>query len=150
MTTDYRFAPHLAARLMGVGLVVLGLVVVGVSLGVGALGWPVWSVVVLFAAGLLAIGGIGYWLTRRAVVVQFGEKGYRVRFVRGVGVGAARWKDVEDAVTTTVAGSPVVVLRLRDGRSTTVPVQVLAVDREQFVRELQDHLQRGHGLRRLN
>jgi hypothetical protein len=44
---------------------------------------------------------------------------------------------------------PCVVLRLRDGGTTTVPVGVLAVDREQFVRELQEHLQRGHGLRRL-
>jgi hypothetical protein len=42
-----------------------------------------------------------------------------------------------------------VVLRLRDGRTTTIPVQMLAVDREAFVRDVQDHLQRGHGLRKL-
>ena len=51
--------------------------------------------------------------------------------------------------TTTVADAPVVVLRLRDGRTTTIPVEMLAVDREAFVRDVQDHLQRGHGLRKL-
>jgi hypothetical protein len=37
----------------------------------------------------------------------------------------------------------VVQLRLRDGRSTTIPVQMLAIDREEFVRELQLHLSHG-------
>jgi hypothetical protein len=72
-----------------------------------------------------------------------------VQWVRGVGTPAARWKDVEDAVTTTVADSPVVVLRLRDGRTTTIPVEMLATDRDAFVRDIQEHLQRGHGLRKL-
>jgi hypothetical protein len=52
-------------------------------------------------------------------------------------------------VTTTVAGARCVVLRLRDGRSTTIPVDVLAGDREEFVRTLQRLLDGGHGLRRL-
>jgi hypothetical protein len=42
-----------------------------------------------------------------------------------------------------------VVLHLRDGRTTTIPVAALAADREEFVRDLQAHLQRGHGLRPL-
>jgi len=42
-----------------------------------------------------------------------------------------------------------VELRLKDGRATVIPVGVLAVDREEFVRELQARLQRGHGLRPL-
>ena len=88
-------------------------------------------------------------LSRRGWVVRFTDEGFRVQWVRGVGVAAARWKDVEDAVTTTSAGSPVVVLRLRSGRTTTIPVEMLAGDREEFVRDLQRHLQRGHGLRPL-
>ena len=35
-----------------------------------------------------------------------------------------------------MADAPVVVLRLRDGRTSTIPVEMLAVDRETFVREL--------------
>lgn len=86
---------------------------------------------------------------RRGWVVRLTSEGYKVQWVRGVGADAGRWKDVEDAVTDTVAGSPVVVLRLRDGRTTTIPVEMLAVDREQFVRDLQKHLQDGLGLRKL-
>jgi uncharacterized membrane protein (DUF441 family) len=102
-----------------------------------------------------AIAGIGALITawvvlsRRGWVVRFTDDGYAVQWVRGVGIAAARWKDVEDAVTTTSAGSPVVVLRLRSGQTTTIPVELLACDREEFVRELQRHLQRGHGLRPL-
>ena len=63
---------------------------------------------------------------------------------------AAAWTDVEDAATAHAARAcPCVVLQLRDGRTTTIPVAALAADREEFVRDLQAHLQRGHGLRPL-
>ncbi len=39
------------------------------------------------------------------------------------------------------------VLRLRDGRTTTIPVDVLSGSADGFVRDLQDHLDRGHGYR---
>ena len=99
--------------------------------------------------GITALVAAAVTLGRRGWVVRFTEEGYRVQWVRGVGVAAARWKDVEDAVTTESAGSPVVVLRLRTGATTTIPVEVLAGDREEFVRDLQRHLQHGHGLRPL-
>src|SRR6476661_10470308 len=84
-------------------------------------------------------------------VVRLGEQGYRVRLVRDVGVTAARWTEVGEAVTTTTPrGLAVVELRLGDGRTTTLPVALLDVDREQFVRDLQGHLQRGQGLRPLD
>lgn len=132
---------------MGISLVLLGLLVFALTLLIDVLGLPTQLVLLVFALGLLSVGGVGFWLTRRAYVVRLGETGYRVRFVRGAGVTAARWKDVEDAVTSTVADAPVIVLRLRDGRTTTIPVGVLAGDREQFVRDLHQHLQDGHGIR---
>jgi hypothetical protein len=70
-----------------------------------------------------------------------------VRLVRGAGVAQAAWTDVEDAATTTRHDVPCVVLRLRDGRTTTIPVGVLAVDKEEFVRDLQVRLQQARGLR---
>ena len=42
------------------------------------------------------------------------------------------------------------VLRLREDRSTTIPVTALEGDREEFVRDLQAHLQHGQGLRPLS
>ena len=102
--------------------------------------------VVLGVAAFVAAAAVHQ---RRGWVVRLADEGYRIQWVRGAGVTAARWKDVEDAVTSTVGGAPVVVLRLRDGRTTTIPVEVLAGDREAFVRDLQTHLQRGHGMRRV-
>ena len=70
------------------------------------------------------------------------DEGYQVRFVRGAGVKRARWGDVDDAVTADVAGAPCVVLRLKDGRTTSIPVEVLAVERDAFVRDVKEHLTR--------
>jgi len=149
VTSDYRLSPILAARLLGVGLLLIGLLVCLVTLVVGLLGLPVAVLTVAVVLAVVGVFGAGLALTRRAYVVRLGDEGYGVRFVRGAGVKQARWKDVDDAVTADVAGSPCVVLRLRDGRSTTIPVEVLAVDREAFVRDIQTHLRDGQGLRPL-
>ena len=149
MPTEYRVNPAVAARLVGAMLVGVALLVLLTTVLVAVLDLHTAVLlvpVVLGATGVLVAVAMG---RRRGWVVRVTDEGYRVQWVRGAGVSAARWKDVEDAVTATVAGAPVVVLRLRDGRTTTVPVQMLAVDRETFVRDLQRHLQRGHGVRRL-
>ena len=88
-------------------------------------------------ACVVALLLLAWWLRNRAWVLRCTPEGYAVRLVRGAGVTDARWDAVEDAVTTTRHDVPCVVLRLRDGRTTTIPVGVLAVDKEQFVRELQ-------------
>jgi hypothetical protein len=80
---------------------------------------------------------------RRGSVVRFDVNGYRVRFVRGAGVHQATWSQVEDVATTIVAGEKCVLLRLRDGRTTTVPVGVLAGRPDAFVDDLRAHLDKG-------
>ncbi len=148
-SSDYRLSPALGARLMGLLLVGLALLLFVVTALVALLGLTPDLLVVLAAVGLLAIFGLGYALTRQLYVVHLDEAGYRVRLIRGAGVTEARWNDVRDAATATPRGIPCVVLHLRDGRTTTIPVEALAADREEFVRDLQEHLQRGHGLRPL-
>ncbi len=133
---------------MGAVLAAVGLLVCLATVLVALLNLPLAAMTTVVVAALLVVLGAGFLLTRKAYVVRITDDGYRVRFVRGVGVAQARWQDVDDAVTAQVAGAPCLVLRLRDGRTTTIPVQVLAVDREGFVRVVQEHLQRGHGLRR--
>jgi len=93
------------------------------------------------------VATLAWWLRSRAWVVRTDAKGYAVRLVRGAGVTAAGWDEVEDAATAVRHDVPCVVLRLRDGRTTTIPVGVLAVDKDQFVRELQERLQAARGLR---
>lgn len=147
--SEYRFAPLVAARIVGALLVAVAVIVLLVTVLVAALGL---SVVVVPAVAVLAVVGAAaaYAVLRRVPVVRLDPEGYRVRMVRGAGTDAAAWAEVDEAVTATPAGLPVVVLKLRDGRTTTVPVTLLAVDREQFVRELQAYLMRGHGLRPLS
>ena len=147
--SDYRLTPALGARFVGAQLVVLAVLLVVATLVVVALDLPVGALAAVVAAGLLVVAGATYVVIRRVPVVHLGPEGYRVRLVRDVGVDRAAWPEVAEAVTATPGGTPVVVLKLRDGRSTTIPVQVLAADREEFVRDLQAHLQRGHGLRPL-
>jgi hypothetical protein len=98
---------------------------------------------------VLAVVVSGFALTRLTPLVHLDAAGYRVRLLRGAGVRAARWRDVEDVVTATVHGHDCVVLRLRDGRTTTVPVAVLDAPREVFVQDLRTHLDAGHGYRRI-
>lgn len=149
VTSDYRLSPAIAARLMGLCLVLIALVVFVTTAAVAFLDLHtlVLLVPVLLGLGILVVAAVV--LRRRGWVVRMTDQGYRVQWVRGVGVDAARWKDVEDAVTTTSNGAPCVVLRLRNGGTTTIPVQMLAIDRERFVRELQQRLQDGQGLRPL-
>jgi hypothetical protein len=136
----------MTARLMGVSLVLLAVLVFATAVLTALLGLSAAVLVGVAALGLLVLG-TAFWLLRRVPVVRLDDEGYRVRLVRGVGVATASWTDVEELATSYVMGTPCVVLRLGGGRRSTIPMTAVAVDREQFVRDLQGHLQRGHGLR---
>lgn len=146
MTSDYRLSPSFGARLLGLVLVLLAVGVFVVTALVAVLSLSPWVVVVVAGVGVVAVLVAGHVLTRRAFVVRFDDVGYRVRLVRGAGVRQASWREVAEATTTTVRDVPVVVLRLVDGRTTVIPVQVLAADPEAFVRDLREHLRHGEGL----
>jgi len=141
--TYYRLAPHVAARLLGLSIVALAVVVfvvTAVVFGTGAgYGWIFLPLLV----GAALVLTFGWWLRSKAYVVRCASQGYRVRFVRGAGVHEARWAQVQEAATSSPHGTPILVLRLKDGRTTSIPVGILAVDREQFVREMQRHLSSG-------
>ena len=151
MTSSYRFAAPFIVRMTGVGLVAVGILVLVLAGLVTALSLPeaVLSAGLLVAVVLCLVVLAGLAALRRRDVVRLDETGYRVRYVRGAGVRQAPWKDVEDVTAPTVEGQRCVVLRLRDGRTTTMPVDVLAGSADAFVRDLQQHLNRGHGYRRL-
>ena len=146
---DFALAPALRVRLLGTGLVAIGVVV---ALGV----LVTWladlpsaiasSLVVLAAVGVVLLGllvGLRHW------VVRLDETGYRVRVLRTAEARSARWADVLDLQTGTVQGSRSVVLRLRDGRTTALPVDALEGGATGLTEALTSHLDRGHGYRRL-
>ncbi len=146
---DYRLAPMVVARIVGSYLVALAVLVFVATVVVAAAGWSADLLVGLLGIGVLGLLVLGWWLRARAYVVRFEADGYRVGVVRGAGVRQASWRDVTDAAATSSGGAPCLELRLRDGGSSVIPVAALAVDREEFVRDLRKRLQRGHGLRPL-
>ncbi len=149
MPSDYRFAQPLLVRLLGTVLVVVGILL---FLLAGLVAWLDLSLAVLtvgVVAAVVLVVATGFLLTRGTPLVHFDDDGYRVRVLRGAGVTQARWADVEDVVTATVSGHNCVVLRLRDGRTTTLPVEVLDVSPSALVDDLRARLDAGHGYRRL-
>jgi hypothetical protein len=147
--TVYRLAPAVVARFVGLAFVVLALLLFALTVVVAATGLPMDLVVVVVLVGVVSAFAAGWWLRQRAYVLRCTDDSYRVGLVRGAGVREGRWKQVEQVVTAVRHDVPCVELRLRDGGTTVIPVGVLASDREEFVRDLQARLQRGHGLRRL-
>lgn len=140
--SDHRLSPQLSARFLGLALAGMGLLLLVMTMLVVLVSLPP---VVFTITAVLVVTGVfvlGFLLTRKWYVVRLTSDGYQVKLVRGAGVKAARWTDVQDAVTTEVAGDPCVVLRLRDGRTTTIPVAMVATDRETFARDLHEHLRR--------
>jgi hypothetical protein len=147
VASDYRIASALLVRVVGAAFAVGGLLVLLLVLVGGALDWPVTALLLVVVVAWLTAAGLTVVLPRVAPVVRLDEAGYEIRWVRGAGVRRGRWKDVEDVVATTVGGSRCVTLRRRDGTTSTIPVDVLAGSTDAFVRDLQHHLNRGHGYR---
>lgn len=147
-TSDYRLAPRVAARLFGAALAAVGALVFATTLVVALLDLHTVVVLAVAAACLFAVGAGAVALTRAAFVVRLTAEGYVVRRVRGAGATRARWTEVEDAVTARVADADCVVLRLKDGRSTTVPVDVLVGDRNAFVADVRARLKAARRARR--
>lgn len=147
--SDYRLPAILVARMVGAALVVLALLLLATTVVVALAGWSPDVLVVAVLVGAVALGVLVWWLRNRAYVVRLDAEGYRVGLVRGAGVRSAPWTAVTDAATTTADGVALLVLSLRDGGSTTLPVSAMEGDRDDFVRELQRRLQAGHGVRPL-
>jgi hypothetical protein len=139
----YRLAPLLIARFVGLYLVLLAVVVFAATVVVAIADLPTLTLVVLLVVGLAGLFVMAWVLRSRVTVVHLDEAGYKVAMVRGAGVKEGRWADVEDAVTATPRGFPCVVIRLRDGGTTTIPVQALAGDPDAFARDVRDRLRAG-------
>jgi len=146
-THDYGLAPQLRARLMGIFLACIGVSLLVVTIVVFTFDLPgdvLSGLVILTVVGIFTLG---FLLGRRWYVVRLDDLGYQVRFVRGAGQIKARWVDVADLATSEVHGAKCVVLRLRNGSSTTIPVDLIEGDKEEFVDELRRRLNASQGRR---
>jgi hypothetical protein len=146
---DFALAPALRARLLGTGLVAIGTVVVLAVLLAWLADLPTPVVSGVVALALIGVVVLGLLLGIRHWVLRLDEHGYRVRGLRTAQARSARWTDVLDLNATTLAGQRCVVLRLRDGRTTTLPVDVIEGGSTRLTQAISEHLDRGHGYRRL-
>lgn len=140
--TDYRLAPAVTARFVGAYLVLLALVLLATTAAAVAFELSADWLVLVLGVGVLGLIGLAWWLRTRLAVVRLTDAGYQVRMVRAAGVTEARWSEVEDAVAAAPRGIECLVLRLRDGRSTTIPVELVAGDKDEFARDVRAHLKR--------
>jgi hypothetical protein len=141
--SDYRLAKPVLVRLVGAYVVLLALVLLAVTGVVVLADASADALVLVLGIGVLGGLALAWWLRTRSVV-RLGETGYRVRLARGVGVAEARWTDVEDVVAASPRDIDCVVVRLRDGRTTTIPVQLVAADKDDFAHDVRRHLEAAH------
>ncbi len=138
----YRMAPVLVARLVGSSFVAVALLLFVSTAAVYAAGLNGDLLVVPLLVGVVGSFTLGWWLRSRAWVLRLDQQGYAVRLVRGARVTEAAWADVREVVTSAPGGHPCLVLRLGDGRETVIPVEAVAGDREELVREVRARLGR--------
>lgn len=143
VVSDYRVSQAVTVRFMGAFLALVGILVFVVAALVGLLSLPIGVLTATVVVAVISVVAVGFLVSRAAVLVHLDDVGYRVRYLRRAGVKQARWSDLEDVVTGFASEQPVVVIRLRDGRTTTVPVNLLAGSSEDFVRDIATHAKQG-------
>jgi hypothetical protein len=146
---EYRLSRAVRMQMLGSALVLPGVLVLLAAAAVLLLDVPGVVLGVTLVVAVVLVVGLGLVAVRRWPVVTLDEHGYRIRVLRSAGVRQAAWRDVEDLVVATLRGQDCAVIRLRDGRTTTIPVRLLDTDPDAFVRTVTAHLDRGRGYRRL-
>jgi hypothetical protein len=149
MTAHYRVSRPLLVRSMGALLALAGGGVLVLALLVGLLSLPVAVLSTGVAVAMVVVVAAVVLLARSATVLRMDADGYRVGLLRRPGVRRARWRDVEDVVTASLSGHPCVVIRLRDGGATTIPLAAVDAPAQALLADLRAHLDRGYGYRRL-
>lgn len=123
---DYRLAPALAARILGVSFAALALLVFLATFLVAALGGSFVWVALLAAVGLVVTGVTAYVVTKRIAVLHVDDAGYRVRLIRGAGVRTATWDQVKEIAEVSGDDGRFLLFKLADGARTSVPFAALA------------------------
>ena len=67
-----------------------------------------------------------------------------MHLLSGVGVTAAPWSQVDEAVAATPGGERCLVLRLTDGRMTRLPMAALAADPDAVAHDVRRRLRDAH------
>ena len=147
-----RFALSRAARAQAVGICALvtgACVLVAIGLDAAGLGTLRWVAVTVSALAALTLAVAVVRLVRAPTALELSDAGYRVPTLRGVGVRDAAWREVHDVSTSVRRDEQVVVIRLHDSTTTTLPARLVDAPAQVWVGELQARLDAAHGQRRL-
>jgi hypothetical protein len=147
-----RFALSRAARAQAVGITALvtgACVLVAIGLGSAGFGTVRWVAVALSALAALTLAVAVVRLVRAPTALELTDAGYRVPTLRGVGVRQAAWRQVHDVSTQVRGDHQMVVIRLHDSTTTTVPVRLVDAPARVWLSELDARLDAAHGQRRL-
>ena len=149
--TTYRWSRAPVLRSVGLLAVVLGLGWLAVAAVTAWRGQGPGPVLGLSAAGLTALGLAGaIWLVvRPPSVLELSPTGYRILHLRGAGVPAAAWSDVESVDSRSSAAGPAIVVELSGGRTSLVPSSLVGLRATEAQREMHDRLNTAFGYRRL-
>jgi hypothetical protein len=151
-TTQYRWPRPLMLRLSGVVTAALGtLWIVGIAIDVwvvSGLGATLYVVGLSGTAVVLVVALV--LLGRPPLVVEMAPDRYRLHHLRGGGVATAQWHDVESAQTQSSSNGPLIVIQLKDGQRSLLPLTLLGARSVEAEREIHDRLSTGHGYRPLD
>jgi hypothetical protein len=143
-TSSYRLAPALGARLVGRSLVTLAALVL-VAAVIGPLTGAGWRLAGSVTVAGLALAGLWAWyLLRVAWAVRLTDQGYAVRLLRGVGATGGSWGEVAEVLAVSRGGRPCLVLRLRNGMETRLPMAALAGEPDSFAHDVRRRLRDAH------
>lgn len=138
---DFSLAPGVRMRMIGLLLVGLALVVLILSGLALALSWSPRLLFGTLGLTLVAVLVLALLVVRPRWVVRLDTDGYRVRGMRSAGVRRARWSEVEDLRAVTLRGTPCLAVRLRDGRTSTLPAGLLAGGPDAVANRMREHLE---------
>ncbi|MEJ7689650.1 MAG: hypothetical protein WKF76_04030 [Nocardioidaceae bacterium] len=150
-TTSYRWPRSLVLRPVGVVLTMLG------GFWLGGVGYDHWTgdglgsrvPVVALALTVVVLGAAIWFVSRPPLVLELAPRGYRLHHLRGGGVPAAGWRDVESAQTQDTADGPALVIKLSGGRRSVVPRALLGSRAEEAAGEVRGRLDAAYGYRPL-
>jgi hypothetical protein len=143
--STYRLSTAHVLRAVGPLAIALGVVWVVAAL---VAPWPPLRWLLGIATlSFVAISAVA--LLRPPTVLRLSADGFRVSFVRGVGVAEAAWSDVETAGAERRSGTACLCIMLTDGRTSVVPLSLLGTRGGEAQRDLHGRLNAAHGYRRL-
>lgn len=148
--STYRWSRAHVGRIVGLFAVVLGVswLILGAATASGSVAPKVAAVAAGCTAAVLVLST--WLLLRPPSLLELSETGYRIRRLRGAGVTAADWSQVQSVQTRASTNGPAIVVDLVNGGTSTLPLSLLGLRALPAQQEMHERLNAAFGYRRLS